>query len=371
MNHLLSRGKFTAFLSHTGRDTTSCQFTVYLKEKAESLNIPCFCDYASIPPATPWAKYIEKAVTECQAFVAILSPEYFRRYWCMHELDLAIQHSRPVLPVYYSLSGPEEFPDEGVFCDFFKNDRRLHTEEGVADMDRLHRWWRNINQLKDIQDLRRGESTGKGADLVLQGKVIQWLQSPVVANTPWYKLALLAVQALPLLFLPYPPSITNQQQTIAPPSFPHQILNSLRGVKGIRFCNKLQQAVHLWVYESHEQLAIYQDDAENLSGSCDRQMEGASVPHTAFRLITNYQSGNGGATVQAVIVAPDASMFVYAQSKHVLVTFAIRDSNSPTGRNLLVLQHRRQVPINHAFTFHTNHTVEPLWENVLSHACRP
>ena len=93
---------------------------------------------------------IRNEAETCGVFVAILSRKYFQRYWCMHELDLALTTSRHVVPVYYGRCfEPDDLPQEKVeFCKYFEKISRV-------DQNILDRWWININQkLPGIQDFR-------------------------------------------------------------------------------------------------------------------------------------------------------------------------------------------------------------------------
>jgi len=172
------------FLSHTKRDETAKNFTVNLKDEADKVGLVCFCDYRSIPLGVTWGDHIKEAAASCAGgFVAILSPQYFQRHWCMKELDLAFKHKQPILPVYYSLSGPSELPDKDAFCSFLKE----NDSEQLLEEDDVERWWKNIEELKKIQPIRR--SAEQDADLAVKEAVINWLfelqSEPLDSSDGW------------------------------------------------------------------------------------------------------------------------------------------------------------------------------------------
>lgn len=161
------------FLSHTGQDEKSRRFAAFLQDGLKEKNIPFFYDAVSIPYGVKWQEYIEIHVVHCTAFVAILSPRYFKRRWCMRELHLALRRGRPILPVFYELDGKGNLPQEvEAFCDHFRS-----NEEGKVEDRELKQWWINVHEkLPRIQGARL-YSTRKDADVLLKCDIVEWLLS--------------------------------------------------------------------------------------------------------------------------------------------------------------------------------------------------
>jgi hypothetical protein len=166
------RNGASVFLSHTGHDETARNFTVYLKDNLDQNKISAFYDIDSINCGEEWTKTMEDNVANCRVFVAILSPTYFKQYWCMRELQLALKHKRTVLPVYYSLDGPDKLPrNKADFCNTFRSKNGLTEEE-------LDEWWIIVSEkLRDIQDKRRSHwRERKDGDRILKNEIVQDLK---------------------------------------------------------------------------------------------------------------------------------------------------------------------------------------------------
>lgn len=164
---VMARQGGLVFLSHTGQDEIARNFAAYLCHSCEKLaNIRCLYD-VNIPPGFLFEKCIRESVKTCRVFVAILSPTYFSRYWCMHELDLALLSNRPVLPIFYQVRDRHELPSKVAFFDAFSTDNRVDT-------DTLNRWWHNVSvTLPSIQALHRSDYCRKDGDVMIIEEVIE------------------------------------------------------------------------------------------------------------------------------------------------------------------------------------------------------
>jgi GTPase SAR1 family protein len=156
--------KYTVFLGHTGQDGTASNFAAFLSHECKHEQVSCFYDMGSIGIGIFYDECIRDAVKTCEVFISILSPTYFKRYWCMHELDLAMQADRRILPVFYGIEGEKDLPSEkSAFLEHFSSEARV-------DHDELNRWWTNVaDTLPRIQGIRRSDFAVKDADI----KVIQ------------------------------------------------------------------------------------------------------------------------------------------------------------------------------------------------------
>jgi hypothetical protein len=155
---------YTIFLGHTGQDGTASNFAAFLSHECKREQVSCFYDADSIRPGIFYDACIQDAVKTCEVFISILSPTYFKWYWCMHELDLAIQAGRYILPVFYGIEGEKDLQSEkSALLEHFSSEARI-------DHDELNRWWMNVvDTLPRIQGIRCSDFAVKDADI----KVIQ------------------------------------------------------------------------------------------------------------------------------------------------------------------------------------------------------
>jgi hypothetical protein len=110
-----------AFISHTGNDQAAAQFaTIILKqalEKIQGLKVFLDCKPGSLPLGSDWTQMLTDAAANSTIVVVVLSKSFTERFWCMLELDLALNsnshsHRKPlVIPVFY------DKPDDVVKVD--------------------------------------------------------------------------------------------------------------------------------------------------------------------------------------------------------------------------------------------------------------
>lgn len=155
------------FISHTGQDETARNFAANLKDRLEDKGIPYFYDLDSLNPGVHWKDCIHDNVETCAVFLAILSPSYFFRYWCMKELHLALSCHRQIIPIYYGIHGPRDLPREKeAFCLSFSDEQRVEDDD-------VEQWWGGIHRLPDFQHLQRCTFTSKDGDVQLQKLVLK------------------------------------------------------------------------------------------------------------------------------------------------------------------------------------------------------
>ena len=76
-------------VSHTTQDDASLCASLLAKGISEALitvNVPTFFDATALHGGVVWGRAIEASAAGAQAFVAIITPSYPERYWCMREL---------------------------------------------------------------------------------------------------------------------------------------------------------------------------------------------------------------------------------------------------------------------------------------------
>lgn len=142
------------FLSHTGKDEAARVFTnSILKPSLEAAGLSVFVDWLNIEPGRMLAAQMEDAARNSGVFIAVLSSSYVRRFWCMHELDLALHGrmtstQRPVLvPVFFD---PPEEVVAAAAC--WESNVLPQERQAVAD---ARRWEKNVVQLANHKHFSR------------------------------------------------------------------------------------------------------------------------------------------------------------------------------------------------------------------------
>lgn len=138
-----------AFICHTGQDPDARNFAAHLAEALSMDGFHIFFDAYSIRAGVPWKEEIDRNVKECTIFVCIMSKTFFFRYWCLHELDLALQWNKKIIPVYYQCGPPK------VDNDFQSSLKKsLQSSEKEVDDETFCRFCQNVTGLHDIQGIR-------------------------------------------------------------------------------------------------------------------------------------------------------------------------------------------------------------------------
>jgi hypothetical protein len=95
-----------AFISHTGRDNDtfeSSSLASAINGILTSKRLASFFDARTLGCGVLWDRKIQVCVKCSKVFVALFSPNFPLRYWCMHELDIAINEppalGRVIIPI--------------------------------------------------------------------------------------------------------------------------------------------------------------------------------------------------------------------------------------------------------------------------------
>jgi hypothetical protein len=148
----------TAFLSHTGRDYHAGELAAAIHDRLKAKKRLSFFDVENITVGERWAPKIESSVKWSLVFVPIISPTYFKRFWPMRELDIALNETpgtrggRMIIPVIWGVDRhmledpPQDLVDEWERLALGeKNHERNHEFIDVA------RWKSNLRRLSDFQ----------------------------------------------------------------------------------------------------------------------------------------------------------------------------------------------------------------------------
>jgi len=142
------------FLSHTGVDPDAAAFAAFVGAKLQDkYEIDSFLDSETIKTGDAWRHKIETHAKGRTVFVAILSKNYFERFWCLHELDMAFRHNCIVIPVYFGKTVEIPKATNAAFADRLGGllaEKQLEEESTVV----LRRWLRNMTALDAIHGMR-------------------------------------------------------------------------------------------------------------------------------------------------------------------------------------------------------------------------
>lgn len=128
----------------------AANFATHLVERLSRSGVDFFLDHRSLKPGDDWSDKIMDHAERSQVMVVVLSPTYFLRYWCMHELDLAMRAKDQgagitIVPVYYGIE------DLGglIKAQREKRDRdrlSITQDEQCRSPDRSQPTWREVWQ---------------------------------------------------------------------------------------------------------------------------------------------------------------------------------------------------------------------------------
>jgi hypothetical protein len=189
--------KRQVFISHTGQDGGAKTFAAsILRPALEAAGLAVCMDFVSLEPGCKWKEELVGAAANSMVVVVVLSKSYTKRFWCMLELDLALNshrqqqeggeggssHSQPlVIPVFYD--SPDQIVDAvsirqcwwaGDMEARLIDDEQLGPE-WVPAVD-VPRWAANIDaMIGHCQNLRRNsnQNAEKDEELQLAGRVVK------------------------------------------------------------------------------------------------------------------------------------------------------------------------------------------------------
>jgi hypothetical protein len=159
--------------AHTGQDEDAKTFSAsILKPALEAAGLAVYMDFSNLQVGCNWRQELVDAAANSMVVVVVLSRSFTDRFWCMLELDLALnahlqkqggrEDSRQplVLPVFYDHVDTIVNADEirrrwsGTLQQRLWKDEELGSE-WVATVD-FDRWVSNICTLKEkVQHMRK------------------------------------------------------------------------------------------------------------------------------------------------------------------------------------------------------------------------
>jgi hypothetical protein len=200
--------KQQVFISHTGQDEGAKTFAAsILKPAMFRAGLKAYMDFSNLKPGQHWKQELVNAAANSQVVVVVLSKSYTTRFWCMLELDLALNGRRPgagpnpvIIPVFYDewsvvCSGPDEVKRRRVLREWQWMDAEWSGEklqqclkdeeldvEWQACVD-VVRWVENVRAMKDqFQHLRRIAFHSKDEQLAIARAVVKIAQQHVTPS---------------------------------------------------------------------------------------------------------------------------------------------------------------------------------------------
>lgn len=92
------RARFDAFISYR-RIAEDMAFVDQLQESLVARGKNVWVDRAKIEPAADWSQRIARGIAGAKAFIFVITPELVVSEECLHELEMAAQQHKLVIPV--------------------------------------------------------------------------------------------------------------------------------------------------------------------------------------------------------------------------------------------------------------------------------
>jgi len=180
LSALASHGPLTrqVFISHTGQDKDARDFAAcILKPALEAAGLKVYMDFSNLHPGCNWPAELMNAAANSAVVVVVLSQRYTQRFWCMLELDLALnshsskqqqqqQQGPLVVPVFYHAAG-SIVQLRAIQKYWTAAKPKLEPAERQAWVD-INRWTANIHSLKEQLQHQRLPAKGGSKDEALQ-----------------------------------------------------------------------------------------------------------------------------------------------------------------------------------------------------------
>jgi hypothetical protein len=157
----LLKPRHQAFLSHTGQDKDKGTVSLVqaIKQRLQDQRIPAFFDARVLRPSAPFAPCLELGLVASKVFVVVVSPNYFTRFWCMRELDLALNaggvdgggRGMRIVPILLGIRHGDFAADAELerFWQDWAAIVQKHPERAAAV--NFERWTKNVRFLADLQ----------------------------------------------------------------------------------------------------------------------------------------------------------------------------------------------------------------------------
>jgi hypothetical protein len=114
------------FISHSTKDHADAQeMASFLGQQGHTYYFIDYDEKSGIRAGTDWAQVLYQRLRQCQAVVALITPNYLESKWCFGEMILARENGKPIFPIKLK---PCELP--GLFGDLQSIDLTVDKENG-------------------------------------------------------------------------------------------------------------------------------------------------------------------------------------------------------------------------------------------------
>ena len=162
-----------AFISHTGQDPDMGPLAETTFFQLGKRKLTAFFDTEALTAGGGWASKIAMSVRICKVFIILLSPSYPKRFWPMHELDIAL-NGKPkggiVIPILLGVERSELENPPPIWQEEWKAIIAKYPDR--ADKVDIARWARNLKRLTDRQSIEIG-ALPKGKAMKVANEITQ------------------------------------------------------------------------------------------------------------------------------------------------------------------------------------------------------
>jgi HEAT repeat protein len=162
------------FLSYR---STESDFALKLAADLKNAGVNLWMDRLDIKPGEDWINALQKAVNDCIAIVAIISPEYVTSKYCRRELARADRMGHPIIPVLLRHVTPNEWPMEVERSQYIDFSQWQDESVYCAQVDRLVRNLKEefAGQVKDAPNAETRYLTTLIAELEARRGVLDYV----------------------------------------------------------------------------------------------------------------------------------------------------------------------------------------------------
>ena len=114
------------FISHSTKDNADTEAMAHwLKEQGHTSYFIDYDEQSGIKAGTDWAQALYQRLRQCQAVIALVTPNWLESKWCFGEMVMARENGKPIFPIKLK---PCELP--GLLSDLQSIDLTVDKESG-------------------------------------------------------------------------------------------------------------------------------------------------------------------------------------------------------------------------------------------------
>jgi hypothetical protein len=97
------------FISHSTKDHADTEaMATWLKQQGHTSYFVDYDEKSGISAGTDWEQVLYQQLRQCQAIVALVTPDWLESKWCFAEMIQAREKGKPIFPV---MAKPCQLPD--------------------------------------------------------------------------------------------------------------------------------------------------------------------------------------------------------------------------------------------------------------------